>query len=145
MGAASSSHVGITIPSTITNGELTIQDEIWGPSQEQSFPKGAGPRSPCWSYAGVSLKAKLCSHRRHGRSSRLSKATQIIASNDGSSMASHWVCSIGQSKASVSSSYSSSYETTSSELDQLTSQGDFTSALWNRARKKMAASLRVHR
>jgi hypothetical protein len=60
---------------------------------------------------------------------------QIIASNDGSSYGVPLGCSIVTEQGSASSSMTSSYETTSSNFDQLTSQGDFTSALWNRARK----------
>jgi hypothetical protein len=60
---------------------------------------------------------------------------QIIASNDGSSYGVPMGCSIVTEQGSASSSIASSYETTSSNFEQLTSQGDFTSALWNRARK----------
>jgi translation initiation factor 4G len=50
----------------------------------------------------------------------------------GRPMASHWVY---RDRARFGIFVASSYETTGSNFDQLTSQGDFTSALWNRARK----------
>jgi hypothetical protein len=60
---------------------------------------------------------------------------QIITSNDGSSYGVPLGCGIVTEQGSAASSIASSYETANSNLEQLTSQGDFTSALWNRARK----------
>jgi hypothetical protein len=144
MGAAWSCHVGITIPSTITNGELTIQDEIVGTKPRSvTFPKGAGPCSSYQSYAGGSPKAKLCSRRRHGRSSRLSKASlRLLQAMTGRPYVPLGCVVSDRARPSVSSSVFAGRDS-SSELDQPTSQGDFASALWNRARKNGSQSART--
>lgn len=110
-----------------------------GPSQDQShsqkmqYVNHAGPHA---GYSqGKDVHADGPATFIHMDGPPAEQGYQIIASNDGSSYGVPLGCSIATEQGSASSSIASSYETSSSNFDPLTSQGDFTSALWNRARK----------